>query len=170
MKYLPFVLVVLLFAVACKTIEPVVLKNKFNTSEAFSQMEPTGNNTIKGSAFVKLNNGGMVTCAGRELQLLPATAYAKERMMYLYGNTNRGFRHNYSRAVKFNSTDENYLRISRITVGDAQGYFEFENLKDGEYFLLSAISWMAGRSTENCVIMQRVEVTGGETKKVVLSQ
>jgi hypothetical protein len=47
-----------------------------------------GNNTITGEAFLRQNGGGVVTCAGYDVRLVPNTPYASKRMYVIYGNCN----------------------------------------------------------------------------------
>lgn len=51
-----------------------------------------GSSTIQGQAFLRQAGGGVVTCAGEEVSLLPATPYQVERMTIIYGSTQGGRR------------------------------------------------------------------------------
>jgi hypothetical protein len=45
-----------------------------------------GTSTLRGSAFLRQQGGGVVTCAGSDVTLVPATEYAKHRLTALYGS------------------------------------------------------------------------------------
>ena len=45
---------------------------------------------IEGQAFFRQQGGGVVTCAGEEVMLVPAGQYATERMSQIYGDVNGG--------------------------------------------------------------------------------
>lgn len=53
---------------------------------------------------------------------------------------------------------------------DAQGYFTFENVADGNFFVLSNVVWMAGaHNPQGGALMKSVSVKGGEVKTVILA-
>ena len=114
--------------------------------------------------------GGVVTCAGRQIVMIPATAYANERTLAVYGNTQRGSISIASQRVEFTPDIPEYQALRQSRICDAQGYFKFEEIPDGEYFLVTAITWLAGTNNyQGGGLMQRVEVKGGKTADVVLS-
>jgi len=167
MKRSVALLVVLLVFAGCAAIRPTVnLNSPFDHAAAMAQLEE-GNNTITGSAVVRQKGGGVVTCAGADISLIPATPYANERMMHIYGTRDRGY--SPSGAPKFEPDYPEYYQATRTVVGDAQGMFEFDNVKDGEYYVITVITWAVGYSRQGGALMSRVVVQGGETKKVVLS-
>lgn len=75
--------------------------------------------------------------------------------------------------VTFDSTDPEYVRLTRETVCDSQGNFAFESLPDGEYYLTAQVTWGVPMQyftrTEGGILMQRISVRGGETRQVVLT-
>lgn len=161
------------FLTGCMTVKTVELQSEFDSQAAMAQIEATGNNTIKGSALVKQRGGGIVTCAGRDVKLIPVNDYSEEINGHLFGNTQRGYLvlSMFSSVTDFNNTDKRFFQAIRTTMGDAQGYFEFDKVKAGEYFVQTRISWATGDiSKEDCLLMLRVSVKDGETKKIVLSQ
>ena len=143
----------------------------FNAEEAKIALQP-GNNTVKGSAMLgallRRSEGEAVTCAGKPIHIAPVTTYSKARMMSLYDNDNAG----YNPALNGRRLDESvnfWMEGARETTCDAQGYFTFENLKDGEYYVSSQIVWLEQTLPEGGVLMKKVSVRGGETKEIVLS-
>ena len=77
-------LFIILAAYGCVKIHH--MQNAFDAQEAAKIFEK-GNNTIKGSAFLRQQGGGTVTCASSELFLFLATAFADERMSVLFDTT-----------------------------------------------------------------------------------
>lgn len=144
----------------------VPLKSSFDATAAM-QMLAVGTNTIEGSALIRQQGGGVVTCAGEEVTLVPVTEYATERMMAIYGSDQRGYRG--SGLLKFTPDDPAYYSASRTVLGDAQGNFLFDKVADGDFFVTTTVTWTAGYARQGGVLMQRVKVTGGETKRIVLS-
>jgi hypothetical protein len=58
----------------------------------------------------------------------------------------------------------------RNLICDAQGFFKYENLLDGEYYVVTDIQWAANRYVlEGGYLMLRVSVKGAEIKEVVLA-
>lgn len=163
--------------VACGTRQPqpkIQLHTMFNTEQA-QQLMREGTNTIKGSALMRQVSGGVVTCAGQFVGLVPATTYAYERIRHLYGSDLSGTRNAFlaqNNPDPFESTDPNYTEMQKRTLCDAQGFFKFEKLADGEFFILSSVSWKANPNSmyfEGGWMMKRVAVKGGEVKEIVMA-
>lgn len=154
----------------CAT-QQINLTTTFNEEEAIALLKE-GKNTIKGSALMRQNNGGTVTCAGNNVHLVPGTAYASERMQALYRNTSRGYLPVRTKQTQspFANNDPNYTKHVRKTVCDAQGYFKFDKLADGDFFVTTTISWRANPYfMEGGALMQKVSVKGAEVKEVTLA-
>ena len=157
----------------CAVTKPVTLTSTFDIVSAREMLEP-GKNTINGSALIRQRGGGVVTCAGREVILVPATDYANERMKIIYGNTIKGYRPAPrmigTTNIQFNNTVPEYTRLRKLKIGNPQGHFSFYNIKDGGYFVVTSILWQINDwFYEGGSLMHYVEVSGGETKEVVLS-
>lgn len=169
---------VLAFLIAGCALPPAQPKIRLLTTFDKVQAEKLlmdGPNTIKGSSLMRQVNGGVVTCAGESVQLLPATTYAAERVRHIYGSDTAGIRLAsvaQSNPEPFETTDPDFESRFKNTTCDAQGYFKFERVADGEFFVLSGIVWKANpRSVifEGGFMMRRIKVQGGETKELVLT-
>ena len=141
--------------------------NSIHDFESASQML-NGNNTIKGSALIRQRGGGVVTCAGNEVFLLPVERMSLEMIQKGYGNTNRGYRKLGANVVYANNQDKSPV-AGRKTTCNAQGFFSFDNLGDGEFFIESTIQWGTGYVLEGGHIMQKVSVRNGQQIEVVLT-
>lgn len=142
-------------------------KLSYNRSEVAAQLQP-GSNTIEGSALFNQVGGGTVTCAGRRVTLVPKSSYASERMQIMYGSLQGGA--SYSR-IPPKSTESSYSAYAadaKHTVCNAQGFFKFAKLADGEYFVTTDIAW-GKYGSEGGWLMRPVRVSGGETVEIVLA-
>lgn len=144
----------------------VQLSSRFDAARAQELIRP-GVNIVSGSALIRQKGGGVVTCAGLPVLLIPDTTYARERMTNLYGNAQRGF-NPYHHALKFIPDDPAYTKSMKQTLCDAQGKFSFDDVADGSFFVASTIVWNVG-GPQGGSVMQAVSVSGGEVKQVVLS-
>ena len=53
---------------------------------------------------------------------------------------------------------------------DPQGHFKFENLADGNFYVMTRVVWEApGHVYQGGEIIQKVSLSGGETKNVVIA-
>lgn len=153
-----------------KPAAPMV--HAFDASEIAWAKTP-GKNTLRASALLRQNGGGVVTCAGKDLSLVPASAYSRERMSRIYGNTSRGYWQ--PLVFDFNprvpDPEPAYIQSQISRVCDPQGFVTFTNLPDGEYFATTEVVWSTGNtySYEGGMLMQQVRVEGGETKEIVLT-
>lgn len=159
--------VVLLIVAGCvPPPETVHLESEFDAERAKRLIEP-GSNTIKGRAFLRTANGDVVHCGGYEVRLIPKTQYATERMAHLFRSVQDGF--NRDRRFQFSPEYKGYRRYTRSTICDNRGQFTFENVADGEFYLVTDIVWFSNRLRNGGSLMKRVTVSGTETVEVILS-
>lgn len=161
----------------CATQSPLPkyeIKSKFDQEQSDS-LTKEGSNTVKGSALMRQVGGGIVTCAGQTISLVPVTDYSKERITYLYGTENGGYlsASNMQRNPQpFSFTDPAYEQSRKHTTCDAQGFFKFEKLADGEFYIGGSITWKSNPNNyffDGGTLMRRVKVQGGETKDIVIA-
>lgn len=163
-------IVVALAGCATQQQRPVVtIKSPFDEAQARSMLQE-GTSTIKGSAFLRQRGGGVVTCAGSGVTLVPATNYAKERFLTLYnGSIFSGVNSNRVNPV-FVPDEPAYLALAKTTTCDAQGSFEFAGVKEGEFFITTTVVWQAGNMRQGGHVMKLVSVDRpGRTVSVVIS-
>lgn len=147
--------------------QTVLVQASFDADQAAALVKP-GVNIVSGSALIRQNGGGVVTCAGLPILLVPKTAYASERIKAIYGNTQRGHNPAY-RAIQFEPDVQSYGRLQRETLCDAQGNFSFNDVADGSFYVIANITWNVGGSIQGGGLMQAVTVSGGASQEVVLS-
>lgn len=158
----------LLGATACATA-PAALQHNFDPQEV-AWFNGRGDNAIVGSAVMRTVGGDTRTCAGNVVIAYPDSAYARERAMYLYGSIDAGFNPAFmGRPARFENSDPRFDTTERRVHCDAQGFFEFTDLPNGSYFVITSITWTPQYVVEGGWVMRRVEVSGGERERIVLT-
>jgi hypothetical protein len=169
MKLLTLYLFSFIVLVGCA--QQITLINQFNEGEARNALQ-AGKNSIKGSALIKQNNGGTVTCAGTSVRLIPVTAYSSERIYAIYKSTDRGFNRVMFAPTGSPFANDNpaFYQVTKETACDAQGFFKFDAIADGDFFVVTSVRWSPGGYTyEGGTLMRRVSLKGGETREIVLA-
>lgn len=107
--------------------------------------------------------GGVVKGAGREVVLVPVTAYSTEwydRLVVKYEN--------------LTEADDRAKSNSRTVQANGDGDFEFDGLPAGEYYLACWINWQVpsgyGSTTEGGIAHAKVTVSEGQTSKAVVTR
>lgn len=160
-----FALASVLGVSACMGTE-VVTTVPFNSQEV-AYVNRSGSNTINGQAFLRQVGGGVVTCAGEEVELVPAGEYARQRITQIYGSEQGGYRSVYQLAS--DNGDPDYQRMVRRTRCDAEGNFVFSGVANGDYYVFACVSWQAQRYVvEGGCMTQLVNARGG-SQRVLLS-
>jgi hypothetical protein len=149
----------------------VTLQSRFDPNEV-AWFSARGTNTILGSAILRSANGKVKTCAALPVTLFPVSAYARERIRHLYESENEGFNPLVGgKPADFGGDDPGYMATAKTTRCDARGRFSFSELPDGDYYLVATVTWRERTfGIENGgSLMQRVHVSTGETKDVLLA-
>lgn len=171
MKIILIILLSFLLA-SCAALRPedALLYAPFSTQKANRLLQP-GTNAIKGSAAIRQRGGGVVHCGANQVSLIPATDYAAERLSYLYGSDTGGFRpeSGFTKSYSFYPDPLEYTYLRKIVTCDASGNFEFVDLADGSFFVITSVTWVVGNSTQGGALMLPVTVGHGEVKRIVLS-
>lgn len=118
--------------------------------------------TIRGQAFLRQRGGGNVTCAGREVMMIPDTAYFGE----IFDIARRG-----ATAVpgQNHQVPKEFASLRKMSMCDAQGNFEFENVAPGRWFIATEVVWEVGSSNQGGGLLKRIEVAEGQTGRVFLT-
>lgn len=145
-------------------MQPVQLQSRFDY-DVHKPYMGTGNNSIIGQGFLRQRGGGVVTCAGSLVLLLPDTPFFREIITHLRtGNTPQFV--DEAERVAYNSM----LRQSQC---DAQGNYVFNSLPDGNWIILTEVKWTVpsrySSSQQGGALMQEVQVANGERKQVLLT-
>lgn len=142
---------------------------KFDAGEAAYVLRG-GSAKLSGQAFMRQNGGGVVTCAGEEVNLFPATAYASERFAKIYGAP-AGGRITVFEGVTTKGVPPDYLKYRRIALCDAEGDFEFTGVAPGTYYVQSRVIWTVPGSyvPEGGAVAKRITLRSGQTLRVLLN-
>jgi len=143
------------------------VRTLFEEGEARELLAP-GTSTIKGSAFARQRGGGIVTCAGKQVFLIPGTFYAQERLGAIY-RTPEGGPLTVVPVPRFVPDPPAYRELTRSTKCDAQGSFQFDNVKGGRFFVVTEVAWEVSGAQQGGFVMQKVQVKDGTTETVVIS-
>lgn len=161
------VAVVLTLAGCATPRTQVTISEPFDEGAARELMRD-GSAAVKGSALFRQQGGGVVTCAGFPVVLFPVTPYSRARMVALYGDPNGGV--NPGRNPIFIPDPPAYTELARKTQCDAQGFFKFEKVAAGEFYVAVPILWQIGGSRQGGFLATRVSLKDGETREIVLAR
>lgn len=160
-----------LFFGGCVQTKQVMIESQFNKEEAKKILQK-GKNTIIGSALINQRGGGNVNCSGRKVTLIPYTEYAKERIITIYGNEFNGYKNinRFSGEIEFVNTPTDYYTYTKTKLCDSMGFFKFNEISDGKYFIHTLITWQVSNyNYQGGHLMKQVEVSNGQTVDVVLA-
>lgn len=151
------------------TAGPVTLQSRFDPAEV-SWFAARGTNAIQGTAILRTERGTVKNCAALPVMLFPDSTYARERLSLLYGSAEHGFNpYTGGRPADFTNDDPRYQATVKTVPCDAHGRFAFTELPDGDYFLVATVTWRERGLVEGGSLMQRLHVSTGETKEVLLA-
>lgn len=142
----------------------------FNEEEA-KNIFLSGNNTITGSVYygdTKNGNNNTNTCTGVSIHLLPDTEYTKERFIFITGSEYDGYGL-ISEVPGLSKLNPLSLKYRQTVKCNNNGNFEFENISDGSFYLLTSYQ-KNNQEKSSGMIMKKVFVSNGETKNVLLSK
>lgn len=136
---------------------PVAMTTQFSAEE-HAAWKGEGTATINGQAFLRQNGGGVVTCAGQPVFLMPETPYFEE----LFSIMRRG-------RLPATAPGEGAKEIARQTMCDAQGDFVFTKVPAGPWLVTTAVSWTVGYQQQGGGLLKTIEVSDGEEAAVFLT-
>ncbi len=129
---------------------PIKLPVPFDRQQALAQLG-NGTNQITGTILYEPDHGRVlaypdtfVSCAGRDVLLLPYTDFAREWALQYYGKpvTDMAYRLSHrGRSVTIEGQDA-FFSASRKTRCDEKGNFSFNNIADGEFLLVAKVKWL----------------------------
>lgn len=173
-----FAMSALVVGCAVPPVKTVTLVSKFDSAAAASQVED-GSGVIAGTAFLRQQGGGVVTCAGSQVLLYPASAYSRERLSALYGAAPQYGETKYLDIKRvpttslFTNDEPSYHSFTRKTVCDAQGNFTLEQVKDGGYYLVTQVRWVVGggsnQTRQGGVLVAFVNVVNGKSARLIVT-
>lgn len=157
------------------TGQTVFVNGKFDVADVTAKMQP-GTAKLSGTAFLRQRGGGVVTCAGQEVVLLPVTDYATDRLNHIYHSAPRtgttAYADYYSprHRDRFSPDLPEYQELVHKTLCDAQGNFEFKNIQYGRYYITTGVIWQVGYATHGGALATQVHVNSDDVQRVILSK
>jgi hypothetical protein len=159
MRALGLILGVSLACAGCSARQPVEkpapafvkIQTPFDYSEHQGYAKP-GTNGINGKAVLTQKGGGVVTCAGNRVLLMPATSYFREMFWHMIVTG--------SEPTPPRKTHPDLKNMIRRTQCDGQGSFTFSEIPDGTWFLLTQVNaahgsmWIGEMTLENGEILE----------------
>lgn len=159
--------VVVLAAAGC--FPPTVLTLNVapaDATEATAMLEP-GRGTIRGSGLLRQQGGGVVTCAGNDVYLVPATASVSSEFRRIFG-ADQGYVENGAAAFGGGKLVAPPAP-NRTVLCDAQGFFTFPSVRPGKWYVMTAITWVVGDYTQGGTLLASTDLTDGGTAELVLT-
>lgn len=122
------------------------------SAETHAPFSAPGTASIKGQGFLRQRGGGVVTCAGSEVFVLPDTLYFREMLeIFRAGDMIEG------------GVAEEPKKLGRVTMCDAQGNFVATGLPAAKWLVATQVRWIAGDSSQGGELLREVTTTDGET-------
>jgi hypothetical protein len=133
-----------------------------------SAMLEQGTSTIKGSALLRQRGGGVVTCAGNDVFLIPATESTSQELRRIFGSEQgyvpRGGTETFGGGTLVAAPEPN-----RRTLCNAQGFFTFNNVRAGKWHIMTSVIWTVGEDHQGGTLLGTTEVAVDREIEVVLS-
>jgi len=161
MKLTSSVLVLICAGLASCVSAPKI-SSSFNPSDA-AFIHQQGKGAIKGQAFLRRNDGIVVYAAGSDVVLIPKTTYSTERINALYGSGKINY------YIPSPESPPGFESATRQTKANGEGRFEFPNLADGDYYVVTKVTWMAGNMPQGGALMERAQIRAGATAEIIMS-
>ncbi len=105
----------------------------------------------------------VVYAAGSDVVLIPKTTYSAERINALY----QGSKINYF--VPSPASPPGFEEAMKKTKANGEGRFEFTNLSDGDYYVVTKVIWMVGSATQGGAIMEPVSIRQGSAVELIMT-
>jgi hypothetical protein len=144
---------------ACVAAPPLTARELPPITDA--QMAPylkTADATIQGQGFLRQQGGGVVTCAGSEVLLMPDVPYVRALMEGLRQRRRPDF-----------TVDQRLKPGARVGQCDADGRFKLGPLPAGSYMVMTEVKWTVGYARQGGALAKSVTVQPKQTLEVLLT-
>lgn len=125
-----------------------VIHSEF-TDQDRTRFSGTGSGGVRGQAFLRQRGGGVVTCAGEDVVLLPSVPYFREVIEEALARKQLSFAVGIANA---------YKSVVRRSTCDAQGNFAISDVPAGRWFVLTQVSWMVAARVQGGVVGREIDV------------
>lgn len=155
----------------CLASEPIKLSSSFNEDEV-NWIKGKGGSSVSGTASIKLESGVNKGCASFKVELLPVASYSNERIFKTYGNNVGGQILISQNPPKFEPDVKEYHELVIATTCDAKGEFQFNDVPQGDFYILAFIIWNEERDgvskTLGGAVMRKIQVKENSKLRVNL--
>lgn len=171
MKKIFLVTASLIALAGCKDVftTEIQAQNEFNLKDV-SFVSKKGNATVTGNAFLRQGGGGVVTCAGSEVRLIPITKYSTERLAILYGA--KGYAPiDVLQTLRITpEPPAEYEEYMLKTMCNSSGDFTFKNVPQGSYFVQTMVAWSVGYRSQGGGVLDVVDVKSNDKIEVIITK
>lgn len=140
----------------CATAPPVAVSTPYDPA-AHAHYAAAGSGSIKGQGFLRQQGGGVVTCAGSQVMLFPATPYFREAIGILRSG----------RGVLPLTYAAQQLR--KLATCDAQGNFQFGSVASGNWFVATEVKWTVGYNPQGGALLAEISVSDHQETTILMS-
>jgi hypothetical protein len=135
---------------------------------ATAMLEP-GDGRITGSALLRQRGGGVVTCAGNEVFLVPSTPSVSAELERIFGGE-EGYRPHGGYSTGIGGTMVAPPEPNRRSICNPQGSFVFNNVGAGRWHVITTVIWEAGSAYQGGTLLGTTQIAEGEEAELVLTQ
>lgn len=129
------------------------------SKEVHEKYFQSGTGKLIGQGFMKQRGGGVVTCAGNIVVVMPATQFYRDWLVnprFVYG-------------AKKGEMSELAKQPVRFTICDAQGNFEATKLPEGNWLVMTDVIWQVGDEAQGGGLLKEVVIENGEQLRVLVT-
>lgn len=155
---------VLMIAACAERKPPMVTMTNPITAEQVALYKEGGTGRISGQAFLRKDSGGVVTCAGSEVFLMPDTVSTREVVERMRDGKVADMRIGGERPSKL------FPHAFKKRWCDRYGSFRFDQLADGAWIIMTAVHWRANYQEHGSVIVGYVDVEKDAAQDIVLTE
>jgi hypothetical protein len=141
--------------------------------EEFAWSRQKGANVLLARISYRPRGSQRWSCAGQSVGLTPETSYSRDRIASLYGSPISAIQTVSQVRARSSAAGPglDYGQFVRSTTCDPQDRFAFQELPDGAWFVIARVRPVNAQgqpTAEGVVVMQRVEIRGGQTRQLDL--
>lgn len=148
-------LIIIVFLSGCAVREPVQVQTKFDY-ETHKSYTHSGKGSLKGQGFLRQQGGGVVTCAGSEVYLVPATPFFREVISLI--------RSGKAPQISQSLDPAQGAMLIKQSQCDAQGNFSFNNLPSGNWFVMTEVKWIIDSRQQGGTLLRETSIRDVESQ------
>lgn len=143
-------------ALGLRDLTPVEVSVPFDPA-AYTAWQVPGTASVTGKAAVQSKLGGLVSCAGYSVFLMPKSPYFDETAAIIKSGRLPD--------VSSLAGPDSPVRSTRC---DGDGNFRFEKLPAAQWYVFTGIHWSSGPASQGRDLVEPVTTTEGQTTTVLM--